>query len=63
MAYEQDGFTLFVKYIKLNNGKEYPMYFFSKKLPKSGEPCDLPDGYEVGKNEKSGFMYLKKIKK
>lgn len=64
MAYTHDGYTLFVKHITLKNKPDttYPMYFFSKKLPKSGEPCDLPEGYTVGKNEKTGFLYLKKRK-
>ena len=30
------------------------MYFFSKKIPAKGTPCDLPDGYIVGKNHKTG---------
>ena len=60
MPYTHDGYTLYVKYITLKDGKQYPMYFFSKKTPKSGNPCDMPDGYVVGKNEKTGFLYLKK---
>ena len=62
MPYEQNGYTLYVKHIHLKNtpDKTYPMYFFSKKTPKSGDPCDLPIGYIVGINEKTSFMYLKK---
>ena len=62
MVYEQENYKLYVKYIKLkgNPDKEYPMYFFSKKTPKSGTPCDLPENYVVIKNEKTGLLFLKK---
>jgi len=62
MVYMQGDFTLFVKYISLKGtpGKKWPMYFFSKKQPKSGDPCDMPEGYVVKVNEKTGLPFLKK---
>jgi hypothetical protein len=35
------------------------MYFFSKGTPKRGTPCDLPEGYKVEVNKRTGLPYLK----
>jgi len=35
------------------------MYFFSKKKPSRGTPCDMPDGYEMKINKRTGLPYLK----
>ena len=60
MAYKQDGYTLFSREVELRGGKKQTIYFFSKKLPKSGDPCDIPDHMEVGVNSRTGLPYLKK---
>lgn len=60
MAYKYEGWTLFSKDVVLRGGKNQTIYFFSKKLPKSGEPCDKPDNMEVGVNKRTGLPYLKK---
>ena len=61
--YKHGEYTLHKKDITLKGtGKQYPMYFFSKKQPKSGEPCDLPEGYIVKVNPKTGLPFLKKEK-
>lgn len=60
MAYKQDGYTLHKRDVELKNGGTQTIYFFSKKKPKSGVPCDLPDGYQVGVNKQTGLPYLKK---
>ena len=64
MNYELGAYKLYVKYIELKGNKEkkYPMYFFSKKIPKSGERCELPEGYIVKVNEKTGLPFLKREK-
>ena len=62
MAYEQDGYTLHSREVTLKGGKVQRIYFFSKKVPKSGEPCDLPTDYEVGVNQRTGLPYLRKKK-
>jgi len=36
-----------------------PMYFFSKKISDKGTPCDMPDGYEVIVNKRTGLPLLK----
>ncbi len=60
MAYQMDGYTLHKREVTLKGGRTQTIYFFAKKEPKSGEPCDMPDGYVVGKNPKTGLPYLKK---
>jgi hypothetical protein len=36
------------------------MYFFSKRTPKRGKICDMPQGYVFGgKSKKTGMPYLK----
>ena len=60
MAYEQDGYTLHARTVLLKGGHEQTIYFFSKREPQSGEPVDLPDGYDVAVNKRTGLPYLRK---
>ena len=59
MAYEQDGYTLHTTEVKLKNGRMQTLYFFSKKKPKNGTPCDMPPNKVVGVNKRTGLPYLK----
>ena len=60
MAYVHDGWTLYTRDVELKGGRTQTIYFFSKRKPKSGTPCDLPSGYKVGVNKRTGLPYLKK---
>ncbi|MEF8879702.1 MAG: hypothetical protein V5A64_04855 [Candidatus Thermoplasmatota archaeon] len=60
MAYTHNGWTLYKRDVQLKGGKNQTIYFFSKKTPKSGTPCDKPSGYTVGVNKRTGLPYLKK---
>jgi hypothetical protein len=60
MAYVHDGWTLYSRDVTLKGGRIQTIYFFSKRIPKSGTPCDLPEGYSVGINKRTGLPYLKK---
>lgn len=60
MAFKYDGYTLYTRMVTLKGGREQRIYYFSKRTPKSGEPCDKPEGYVVGQNKKTGLPYLKK---
>jgi len=62
MPFKQDGYTLFKRDVVLRGGREQTIYFFSKKLPKSGEPCEKPDNMEVGVNKVTGLPFLRKKK-
>jgi hypothetical protein len=60
MAYTYQGWTLYTRDVKLKGGRMQTIYFFSKRTPKSGRPCDMPNGYIVGVNKRTGLPYLKK---
>ena len=62
MVYIHEGWKLHEKKVKLTGGKIQKIYFFAKKKPKSGTPCDMPDGYKVitTKNTGAAMPYLKK---
>ena len=60
MAYKEGEYTLHKKDVVLKGGRKQTIYFFSKRKPKSGTPCDKPDGYTVGINKRTGLPYLKK---
>lgn len=60
MAFAKDGYTLHTREVKLKGGRLQTIYFFAKSKPKSGRPCDMPVGYKVGKNPRTGLPYLKK---
>ncbi len=60
MVYKHEGWTLYCKDVKLKGGKTQTIYYFSKRTPKSGDPCDKPDNMTVGVNKRTGLPYLKK---
>ena len=66
MAYEYTSkksgkkYTLFTRSVKLKGGKAQTIYFFSSRKPKSGTQCDLPGGYKVVENPRTGLPFLKK---
>lgn len=60
MPFLKDGYTLYTREVTLKGGREQRIFFFSKRKPKSGKPCEMPDGYKVGKNPLTGLPYLKK---
>ena len=62
MGYKQEKWKLYKRNVQLKGGKKQIIYFFSKKIPKSGMECDLPEGYIVKKikNTGSNMPYLRK---
>jgi len=56
--YHFGKYTLYTRFVKLKSGIELPIYFFSKKKPKSGKPVSLPDKYIVRVNQRSNMPYL-----
>ena len=62
MVYKFEGWTLYCRDVRLKGGKNQRIYFFSKKKPKSGTPCDMPDGFIVKKinNTGSNMPYLRR---
>jgi len=62
MVFTYNGWTLYTLNVKLTSGKVQAIYFFSKKKPKRGVPCDMPKGYRVkeAKTKGSGMPYITK---
>ena len=60
MAFVHNGYTLHAREIELKGGHKQVIYFFSQRTPKSGLPVDLPVGYTVAQNKRTGLPYLKK---
>jgi len=63
MSYSYESWTLYKKDVTLKDGKIQTIYFFTKRTPKSGRPCNLPKGYMVRVNDRTGLPYLKKKSK
>ena len=61
MVYKYKEWMLYCKDVKLKHcNKIQTIYFFSKRQPKSGIPCDLPNDYKIEVNQRTGLPYLKK---
>lgn len=66
LIYRKDGvfifgdYTLYRKEITLQSDKKRVIHFFSKEKPDDGEKVDLPKGYEVKVNKKTGVPYISK---
>ena len=60
MVYTHGDYTLHSKDVELKGGRIQTIYFFAKRKPKSGTPCDKPDNMTVGVNKRTGLPYLKK---
>jgi hypothetical protein len=56
--YHYGKYTLYMRIVKLKSGTQLPIYFFSKKKPKSGKPAILPEKYLVKENSRSHMPYL-----
>lgn len=59
MVYTYKDWKLYKIEVKFKHIGKRDMYFFSKKIPKKGTPSDLPDGYEMHVNQRTGLPYLK----
>jgi hypothetical protein len=60
MAFTHNGYTLHAREIELKGGHKQVIYFFSQRSPKSGMPVELPQGYALAVNKRTGLPYLKK---
>ena len=54
--------TLYRKEIVLQSNKKRIIHFFSKDKPEDGETVELPEGYEVNTNKKTGVPYISRKK-
>jgi len=62
MAFEKDGYVLHTREVQLKGGRNQKIYYFCKagNKPKSGKPCDMPDGYTTGVNKRTKLPYPRK---
>lgn len=58
--YVHGDYRLYTRQVNLSTGREQRIYFFAKNEPQSGEPCALPEGYEVIENDKTGLPFLRR---
>jgi len=61
-TYKSKGktYTLFTRDVSLKGGRRQRIYFFSARKPRSGTAIDLPTGYKVVENPRTGLPFLKK---
>ena len=61
-SYMHKGYILYEKKIKTPSGNKKIFRFFSKTKPKTAKPIELPKGFKVLINKKTGVPYIKKKK-
>lgn len=61
MPYMYKSWALYKQDIEFKDGRKQTIYFFTRWKPKRGTPCNLPDGYTVVVNERTGLPHLEKI--
>ena len=59
MAYKFEKWNLYRANINLKNRRKIIVYFFSRWKPIGGIPCNLPKGYTVLVNDRTGLPYPK----
>lgn len=55
-------YYLHTKEVKLAGGRKQRIYFFAGDIRKDDVVEELPDGYEVIENKRTGLPMLRKIK-
>lgn len=60
MVYEKNGFTLYAREQEIRGRRTQTVYFFSKRKPVVGEAVDVPEGYIVSVDRKTGVPFLNK---
>lgn len=59
MVYKHGDYILHRIDVNFKTIGKRPMYFFSKKISDKGNPCDMPSGYDVIINKRTGLPLLK----
>lgn len=60
MVFERNGYTLYAREQKTRGDRGLTVYFFSKRKPVVGSAVNVPPGYLVEVEGKTGIPYLKK---
>jgi hypothetical protein len=59
-VFERNGYTLYAREQRVRGEKFQTVYFFTKRKPVVGKPVDVPEGYLVAIERKTGIPYLRK---
>jgi hypothetical protein len=59
-GFRYNDYTLYQKTIIINDEDKRTIHFFAKEPPETGKPAELPEGYEVKINRKTGVPYIRK---
>ena len=59
-GYKYGEYVLYKKEVKLGSDKIRTIHYFSKYKPNDGKQVQLPDGYEIRLNKKTGVPYIRK---
>lgn len=62
-GFQYGDYTLYQKTITINDKDKRTIHFFAKEVPETGDPTDLPKGYEVKINRKTGVPYIRRKQK
>jgi hypothetical protein len=60
MVFKFYNWTLYTRDVQLKGGRSITIYFFSTRVPKNGTACEMPEGYTVGVNKRTGLPYVRK---
>ena len=60
MVFEKNGYTLYARTQVTRSKHKTTVYFFSKRKPIVGDPVDVPEGYIVAVDRRSGVPFLDK---
>jgi hypothetical protein len=58
-AYTHGPYTLYQKTVESSDGETEDLFFFARDPPDDAEPAELPDGHEVGVNERTGVPFVR----
>lgn len=60
-GFQYNDWTLYSKEQDGPDGSAQRIYFFSKGEPTDADPAEMPPGYEVAENPRTGLPYLRRI--
>ncbi len=61
MTFEFRGWRLYLREVKLTKGPSVTIYFFSRKVPRSGKPVDIPAGKAVAVHAETAYPLLTEV--
>jgi hypothetical protein len=55
-------YHLHAQTMTLAAGRQQVLHYFAKEVKATATPCDLPEGYEVVENPRTGLPFIKRLK-